>query len=562
MLPTRDDVLLHTRVVLPRDYDGTQRYTTIVDRSPYGYSDLEWIPDLFLPGGYATVGQDMRGTKESEGLFSIWHSDANDSEDLGDWIVQQPWSDGKVYTFGASADGLGAFTTVENSPSWLGNQYFIWTSSIGYEVFYPQGTMVWELIDSWIHGTVDGEWADVCYEDIKKNEYYNEWWYAVDLSSRYDLVNFPSAFWAGWYDIFLVGNLAAYKGYNTESAENVRYTSVLTIDPLGHCQSAAEFFPQDLIAGRTLLAFMQAYELYDIRPVARTNVKNITFYVMSSNDQSGLESANYWTSMETFPEPTMTDFFMHSDGTLSTSAPESGLPSDSAESSVYTYDPADPVPTQGGNNLDMPCGPLDQAEIDQRSDVLVFQTPVQESAVPMTGPLFATLFVSSDAIDTDFMVRMSDVYPTGEVRLIQDSAIRMRWRDGGEVPVYMTPGEVYEVEISLWNTSYVIAPGHSLRVAVTSSNAPRFSVNYNNGVLLKSADPGPIIVANNVLYHSAQYPSRVRLPLVSMSQLPKLDDIKMEFERSVKGVDADQLLAEHPDILGKLAEYASKSKKV
>ena len=102
---------------------------------------------------------------------------------------------------------------------------------------------------------------------------------------------------------------------------------------------------------------------------------------------------------------------------------------------------------------------------------------------------------------------------------------------------------MYEVEISLWNTSYVIAPGHSLRVAVTSSNAPRFSVNYNNGVLLKSADPGPIIVANNVLYHSAQYPSRVRLPLVSMSQLPKLDDIKMEFERSVKGVDADQLLA-------------------
>lgn len=96
----------------------------------------------------------MRGTKESEGLFSIFHSDANDSEDLGDWIVQQPWSNGEVYSFGASADGLGAFTMLTNQPSWLTKQYFIWTSSVGYDIFYPQGTETEELIDSWIHGTV------------------------------------------------------------------------------------------------------------------------------------------------------------------------------------------------------------------------------------------------------------------------------------------------------------------------------------------------------------------------------------------------------------------------
>ena len=199
MLPTRDGVLLHTRIVMPRDDDGSG-HTTIIDRSPYGYTDLEWIPDLFLPGGFATVGQDMRGTKESEGRFSIWHSDANDSEDLGNWIVQQPWSNGRVYSLGASADGLAAFTTVHNSPSWLGAQYFIWTSSIGYDVFYPGGAILNELVDSWIHGTVDfpENWADVCYEDIKKNEMHSEWWSAVELTGMYDKVKFPSAFWAGW----------------------------------------------------------------------------------------------------------------------------------------------------------------------------------------------------------------------------------------------------------------------------------------------------------------------------------------------------------------------------
>eukprot|EP00604_Paraphysomonas_vestita_P002142 CAMPEP_0174821260 /NCGR_PEP_ID=MMETSP1107-20130205/6109_1 /TAXON_ID=36770 /ORGANISM="Paraphysomonas vestita, Strain GFlagA" /LENGTH=119 /DNA_ID=CAMNT_0016038091 /DNA_START=1038 /DNA_END=1394 /DNA_ORIENTATION=- len=119
----------------------------------------------------------------------------------------------------------------------------------------------------------------------------------------------------------------------------------------------------------------------------------------------------------------MTKYYYHGDGTLSTTQPKEG----ETESTSYIFDPANPVPTVGGNNLDMPCGPLDQAEIDQRSDVLTFETPVFSRPLPLTGPLLATLYVSSDAIDTDFMVRISDVYPTGEVRLIQDNAIRMRW---------------------------------------------------------------------------------------------------------------------------------------
>jgi predicted acyl esterase len=87
--------------------------------------------------------------------FTIWHQDADDSEDLGNWVVQQPWSNGQIFTIGASADGLAAFTTVHKSPSWLKAQYYIWTSSIGYDVFFPGGAFVEELADSWIHGTVE-----------------------------------------------------------------------------------------------------------------------------------------------------------------------------------------------------------------------------------------------------------------------------------------------------------------------------------------------------------------------------------------------------------------------
>jgi len=545
-------------VVFPRGDEG-QKFTTIVDRSPYGYTNLEWIPDIFLPFGFVTIGQDMRGTEKSEGKFTIWHQDADDSEDLGNWIVQQPWSNGIIYTFGASADGLAAFTTVQNSPAWLGAQYFIWTSSIGYEVIYPNGAYLEELVTSWIAGTVDGPWAKVCISEIEYNEMPSSWWENITMTGHYDLVTFPYAFWAGWYDIFLVGNLAAYNGYNYEAHEESRHQSKITIDPLGHCQKAAEYFPQNLIAGRSLLPVMQAYELYGIWPVVRPDIKNVTFYVMSSNDEAGLATANYWTSVEEFPTPTMTHYYAHADGSASLSAPVDGSSTDSAKYTSYVYDPANPVPTVGGSNLDIPCGPLDQAEVDSRTDVIKFQTAVFEDEMAMTGPLMAHLFVTTDAIDTDFMVKISDVYPTGEVRLLQDSAVRMRWRNGGLEPQYLTPGEIYEAKVSLWNTSYVVAPGHSLRFSISSSNSPRFSVNRNNGHLLINPDEGEIIVANNVIHHSAQYSTHFCLPLVKKSDLPEVHGIKAQFEKAYPQVDADKIIAD--GIGEKLVSYMLNKRK-
>lgn len=340
----------------------------------------------------------------SEGNFSIWHSDGNDSQDLGDWIVQQPWSNGKVSSFGASADGLAAFTMVSNNVSWIDAQYFIWASSTGYDVVYPNGAYLESLADTWIRSTVPYE-ADAVLQVIRENEARNDWWKPLDLRGNFSLVHSrASGFWAGWYDVFLVGNLAAYEGYSTQSAPpaGTQHTSRITVDPLGHCQSAAAYFPQNLVEGRTALALAQAYETFGVRPVRRTSIRNATFYVMSSSDPAGLSAGQYWTSMDSFPTPSMTQWYLHADGTLSTTAPSNS--SESAPSSTYMADPADPVPTAGGSNLDLPCGPLDQADIDLRADVLVFQSAPMVEALPLTGPLSATLFVSSDAVDTDFMV--------------------------------------------------------------------------------------------------------------------------------------------------------------
>lgn len=543
MLPTRDNVLLHTRVCLPRSYQPGMKYATIVDRSPYGYTHLELLIDLFLPFGFVTIGQDMRGTEKSEGVFTIWHSDNNDSQDMGDWIVQQEWSNGKVYSFGASADGIASFTMVANDPGWLYQQYIVWATSIGYEIILPNGAYLENLATVWISSTVPQS-ADENLQELKENEARTTWWDPLDLRGKYDLVRGKSGFWAGWYDIFLLGTLEAFRGYNDESDPSVRSTSMLLIDPLGHCQDGAQYFPQDLIMGRTLLGLIQAYELYEVLPaVVRPGVKNITIYVMSSYDDAGLSAGNYWSSFEKFPTPTMINFYIHGDRSVSTSAPTAG----ELESTSFVYDPSNPVPSMGGNNLEIKCGPLLQNDIDERSDVVYFQTTPFTSDQIFTGPIFATLYVSSDAIDTDFVVRISDVYPTGEVRLLQDNNFRMRWREGGLTPVNITKGEVYEITLTLWNTSYIIATTHSLRVSITSSNYPRFSVNRNNGVLLKATDPGPFITANNVIYHSAQYPSHISLPSVRKIQLTPLPDIRRMFEEAYPQINVDEIMKKYPN---------------
>jgi hypothetical protein len=326
-----------------------------------------------------------------------------------------------------------------------------------------------------------------------------------------------------------LGTIQAFDGYNTLSDPSVRYTSVITIDPLGHCLDGAEYFTENAIMGRTGLVIGQLFATYGITPVLRSNIKNVTFYVMSSNDEAGHAAGQYWTTMERFPAATMTPFYFHADKTASTVAPTDTT----AVSTTYKYDPADPAPTMGGCNLphsiggSIPCGPLDQQEVDKRSDVLTFQTPLMTEELAISGGIYATLYVSSDAIDTDFTVKVSDVYPTGEARILQDNAVRMRWREGGLDAVYMEKDQIYKMEMNLWNTSYVVAPGHALRFSVSSSNFPRFSVNPNNGLLLADPQyPGENITALNTLYHSSEYPSHVTLPIVSKSQLPEVNILK------------------------------------
>jgi uncharacterized protein len=143
---------------------------------------------------------------------------------------------------------------------------------------------------------------------------------------------------------------------------------------------------------------------------------------------------------------------------------------------------------------------------------LKFITPALQSPVEITGRVKVELWAESDAPDTDFMAKLVDVYPDGTERLVLDSAVRARFREGFEREVFMKKGEVYKFTIDLWSTSIIFNKGHRIAIHVTSSNDPRFDPNPNTGKPLRA--DAETRVATNTIHHDRMHPSRALLPVV------------------------------------------------
>jgi putative CocE/NonD family hydrolase len=213
--------------------------------------------------------------------------------------------------------------------------------------------------------------------------------------------------------------------------------------------------------------------------------------------------------------------YLHSAGHANSRLGDGGLseqPPATEPADRFSYDPADPVPSRGGsvcctgNPLDQP-GAFDQSDIELREDVLVYTSgAVGSEGLEITGPVSAVLHVSSSARDTDFTIKLLDVYPDGRSINVVEGIRRARFRNGYETTEFMEPGQTYRVEIDLHAVSYWFQPGHRLRVEVSSSNFPRFERNLNTGG--NNFDETEWVVAENVIHHSAVAPSHLVLPVV------------------------------------------------
>jgi len=314
---------------------------------------------------------------------------------------------------------------------------------------------------------------------------------------------------------------AGTQQYGNQKWVNQQYLWVI---PLGHCTGDENgfFYPQFEVGDpqvQSIAVFKNNYS----HPVFSYTDK-LNFYTFGPvplylPNLTTPKIGNYWVSLPAWPKPTSTNYYLRNDGTLSNSAPTA----DKVWS--YNYDPKNPTPAIGANTLfsSTPCGPRDQTSIESRADVLKWTSSPFSTPLAFCGKLTASLNVISSAIDTDFYVTLTDVYPDGGPSVnIRYGAQKMRWRNSPYTPSNLTPGTKYTVTIDMWTTSYILNAGHALRVLITSSRHPEFSVNPNNGCDLYTQDSCPTIVANNtVLSGPSVGLSFVTLPVVPLSALPE-----------------------------------------
>jgi predicted acyl esterase len=513
LVAMRDSVQLATDVYLS---ETPGAWPAILIRTPYS-KELDQ-QELFAIGilvgqGYAVVVQDMRGRFASQGIDSLFLDDGwgprQDGYDTVEWIAAQSWCNGKVGTWGASALGIAQYLLAGSAPPHLVCQFVeVGATNLYAQAAFPNGALLQNLVEGWIAG----QGTTYLLPFVFSNTSYNATWERLNLESRFNVVNVPIYHWGGWHDIFTEGAINGFVGLQHNGALGARGKQKLLMGPWTHGtwserRQGELTFP----ANSTRLDFTEIlrwfnYWLQGIDD-GIMNEPAVQYYVMGAIEPGA--PGNEWRSANDWPVPAQaTSFYFHRDGGLSTTAPSSPNASLS-----YVYDPEQPAPTIGGRNLLMEAGPYDQRSVENRSDVLLFTTPVLEEPLEVIGKITVKLWASSSAMDTDFMAKLSDVYPDGRSMLVCDGAVRMRHRNSLEREEFMTPGEIYECEIDLWTTAMNFNKGHRLRVAISSSNSPRFDPNPNTGGPLRG--DSTTIVATNSIYVDALHPSQIILPVTS-----------------------------------------------
>jgi len=347
-------------------------------------------------------------------------------------------------------------------------------------------------------------------------------WYRGGLWHDDMMINVPGLWFMSWYDVSVGPNLAAYNHVRRTAKREIANQQYAVIAPTLHCgykRATENTVVGERNVGDARLDYdALTYGWFDYFLKEENNhiletLPKVRYYTMGINK---------WQTSDTWPpkgaQP-MT-FFLSSggkantldgDGMLTAAAPAADNPDG------FTYDPMNPAPSYGGNvcctGNAVTAGAFDQRKMEARPDILVYTSESLKEGIEVSGPVEVTLYVSSDAKDTDFTVKLIDVYPDGPAYNLDETIQRLRYRDGYDKPlVWMEPGKVYKVTFQPMTTSNYFEAGHRIRIEVSSSNFPRFDRNLNTGG--KNYDEVQGVVAHNAVHHSKQYPSQLTITVV------------------------------------------------
>jgi len=505
MVPMRDGVRLATDVYLPATNGA---YPVIFLRFPYNKASVAGLGRDGTARGFAIVAQDTRGRYASEGENLPFHLDVPDGADSVAWIARQPWCNRRIGTWGGSAGAITQFQLAVNGTGEVDAQYLVVGAPNLYEVVYVGGVFRKALVEDWLRNT---RFASNALPIWVSHSTYDDYWRARDASRHYAAVRAPAIHVGGYWDIFAQGTLDAFVGYQTKGGPGARGHQKLLMGPWAHGVLQEKVgdlrFPG---ASKPPGGLQDHWRWFAHWLQGESNgverLPPVTYYVVGDVTDTNAPG-NVWRSARAWPpvKTRATRYYFHGDHLLDVKRP------DQHEPLAYTHDPANPVPTVGGIQLSLPAGPMDQRAVESRPDVLVFTSAPLEKPIEVTGRVRARLWISSDAPDTDFMVKLCDVYPDGRSFNLCEGALRARFRRGLERERLLQPGRVYSVEVDCWSTSVIFNRGHRLRVQVASSSAPGYDPNPGTGERFRASDRKR--PARNTLYVDWSRPSHIELPV-------------------------------------------------
>ena len=609
MIEMRDGTKLATDIYLPADQTtkaiDENEFPVLLQRTPYDKSDpnrIEQYGKWFAKRGYVVGIQDCRGRYNSEGDFYLLRDEAPDGYDTVEWFANQPYCDGQVGTFGTSYMAWVQSALATLDPPHLEAMFVnqgaanAWEATLRHNGAFELRWLCWALTfggglskRAKKNPEIQQLFADLDVRDLfasgparrgqtplRHLPNYQQWAFDLMASEGEDELwgsrglNFeqyyeetadvPTVYAGSWYDSYGKATCDNY----IELSEQLESDQYLLMGSWIHggTGSWSKPYSGDVAFGEeaprefceTMLDFFDHY-LKGLD--AWTNVPAVQYFEMGGGtgkpDSRGrLHHGGTWRTATDWPllDSETERLYIHDSGSLRREKPQA-----EESSTTYQYDPADPVPTIGGNcssyttyeprderieeyplgdrkrlsitgqgghdqrtteetfGATPPYGPL-----EQRDDVLVYRTSALKESITVAGPLRVRVFASSDCLGTDFTAKLideyppSEAYPGGYALNIADSICRARYRGYRSTPDQIEPGEIYEFYMEPYPTANTFEKGHQIRLDISSSNYPRYDVNPNTGHSPYANRDA--VVATNTVYHEHAHPTHIEFQTI------------------------------------------------
>ena len=516
-VPMRDGATLETELFAPRN--GV-RSPTILMRVPYGMRGFSAVAEIFAERGYNSVIQACRGTAGSDGEFDPLSHEREDGLATLDWIKAQPWFDGRLGLTGPSYLGYAQWAISDSLPRQSAMSIKV-TSAEFKSVVFPGGSFNLGLLFGWIQvvegirsmpvrtarrigsggierlsrrmsmrlplieadrrmfGREIGFWRRWLTDAVGNDAF----WEPLDHTHRIGARTPPTSFVSGWYDFMLDQLLRDY-----ETLIDAGGRARLTVGPWFHVSEELQFE-----SIRDTLSWMNA-ELMGDRTALHD--KPVRLHIGGRDE---------WHSFSAYPPgiPDMQIWHLHPNNVLSQ------RPVKASEADRYTYDPKNPTPSLGGAMFAFTgAGPVRQAELESRKDVLVFTSEPLFSDLTIMGNVRAMIYARASHPNADLFVKLCDVDEQGNSINVCDGIIR---KTSGDPAV---PDDIWKLNFKLHATAYTFRRNHSLRLLVASGAHPRYARNTGTDEPFGTATT---LVSTDVeIFHDHARPSAIHLPVFEL----------------------------------------------